>query len=486
MTHFVDAILEPPLWFVADWSLRWAAFIVVFASALWMLRPRRATTRQLLLWVALVGGILLPVVPRWGDGWERKPQENAPPPQAQPWSARPSRDRERAVLIPLPRGRGSVDAPRSEPVPPRLPPAEPLGTRRIVVLGLALCWTIAVLCLSIRRLAGWIFLHRMRREALDIDGTTDLLSACRTELQVRSRVRLAAHPRIRSPILCGIFRPLILVPMDWLQLSPEARRAVLLHELAHVRRRDHWLAPLLNTIRIAFCFHPLVRWLLSRFEYERELLCDEMVVRRGVDPRDYARLLLEFARASGRWAWPAASLPMSRRRTVKGRIHHLLEEDMERWIRPLPARWAIVLGVGLLALTLGLASYRVLAEEKEKEKPAPAPAPEKKGEESAKPAAIKLKREDLRYGGKDFNQWRHDLLTELKESIRADGMKAFGAFGSNGYATEATEAILDIMRGYDTVMKVSGNDGVVFRSINSQNSVVDAGFDELERMQFRH
>jgi beta-lactamase regulating signal transducer with metallopeptidase domain/HEAT repeat protein len=470
MTHFVDAILEPALWFVADWSLRWAALIAVIALVLWMLRPRRAALRQLLLFVTLVDGLLMPLAPRWGDGWERTPQENAPPPQAQRWSASPSRDREEVEIKPIPQGRASEEAPRSELVPPSLPPAETLGTRRLVVLGLASCWTIAVVYMLIHRLAGWLFLRRLRREAVDIDGTTELLSACRTELQVRSRVRLAANPRVRSPILCGMFRPLIFVPMDWLQLSPERRRAVLLHELAHVRRRDHWLAPILDTIRIVFFFHPLVCWLLARLEYERELLCDEMVVRRGVDPRDYARLLLEFARASGRLAWPTASLPMSRRRTVKGRIHHLLEEDMERWIRPLPARWAIVLGMALLALTLGLASYRVLAEEKKKEKPVPAPVKEKKGEDAAKPAENKLKREELRYGGKDFNEWRHDLLTELKGSIRVDGMKAFAAFGANGYGTEATEAILDIIRGYDLAQDSRSDD---------DNAIVNAGIQAV-------
>ena len=71
MTHFIDAILEPALWFAADWSLRWAALIVLVALALWMLRPRRTALRQLLLWVALIGGMLLPVMPRWGGGWER-------------------------------------------------------------------------------------------------------------------------------------------------------------------------------------------------------------------------------------------------------------------------------------------------------------------------------------------------------------------------------------------------------------------------------
>ena len=224
-------------------------------------------------------------------------------------------------------------------------------------------------------------------------------------------------------------------------------------------------------MRIAFFFHPLVRWLLGRLEYERELLCDEMVIRQGIDPRDYARLLLEFARASGRLAWPAVSLPMSRRRTVKGRIHHLLEEDMERWIRPLPMRWAVVLGSGLLALTLGLASYRVWAEEKDKPE-----TPAKKAEKQPaanKPASAAIKREDLRYGGKDFHQWRRELVTELKPTIRIDGLTALRAFGCNGYGDEATQAILDMMRGYDPLIENTSEEDA---------PVVQAGYRAMHKI----
>ncbi len=304
------------------------------------------------------------------------------------------------------------------------------------------------MCLLIRGLCGWLFLQRLRHGSVEARGASaDLFVACRAELRVGNVVRLAAHPRVRSPILLGWLRPFILVSTDWPQRSIQCQRAALLHELAHVRRRDHLLAPLLEIIRIAFFFHPLVHWLLARLEHERELLCDEMVVRLGIDRRDYARLLLEFARSSGRLAWPAVSLRMSRRRTVKGRIYHLLEEDMERWVRPLPARWAVVLGAGLLTVSLGLASYRVWAEEKEKTE-----TPTKKAEQQPaanKPETTPIKREDLHYGGKDFYQWRRELLTELKPAIRADGMKAFAAFGVNGYGVEATRAILEMMRSYD-------------------------------------
>lgn len=195
----------------------------------------------------------------------------------------------------------------------------------------------------VQRLGGAWFLRRLQRGAVDVQGlAAETFAICRAELHVRGKVRLRMHPRVRSPVLLGLFRPAILVPPDWPRLSVDMQRAVLLHELAHVRRRDHWLAPLLETIRVVFFFHPLVRWLLGRLEYECELLCDEVVVGRGVDRRDYARMLLEFARQSGRFGLPRLSgssyLPIGRRRTVKARIHHLLEENMERWMKPLPAR----------------------------------------------------------------------------------------------------------------------------------------------------
>jgi beta-lactamase regulating signal transducer with metallopeptidase domain/HEAT repeat protein len=455
MRHLIDTFLEPVLWFAADWSLRWAALLAVAAMLLWIFRPRRAAMRQLVLLVALIAGLLVPFAPRWGDGWNHhRPQEPSTtlsfPRSA--WERTPGRSASR--LPPEPDATQSVahvrpHAERGNEVSRERPfsqTSEPLGRRRLIVLSLASCWGFIVAYQMVRCFCGWILLRRLRRESVEATGTTaDLFAACRAELQVGNAVRLAIHPHVRSPILLGCWRPWIIVPPDWPQRSIESQRAGFLHELAHVYRRDHLLAPLLEIIRIAFFFHPLVRWLLARLEHERELLCDEMVVRLGIDRHDYARLLLEFARSSGRLAWPAVSLPMSQRRTVKGRIYHLLEEDMERWIRPLSARWAVVLGVSLLALSLGLASYRVWAVEK-------AAPPANKPEQQAapnKPAELPIKREDLTYADKDFNHWRRGLLTELKPAIRADGMKAFAAFGVNGYGTEATQAILEMMRGYD-------------------------------------
>jgi protein involved in polysaccharide export with SLBB domain len=210
-------------------------------------------------------------------------------------------------------------------------------------------------------------MRRLRRTAANVVGpSAQLFAACATELGLRRSAALATHPVVRSPVTFGLLRPIVLVPPGWPELPEPVRRGTLLHELAHLARGDDWWAVLLELVRTVFFFHPLVWWLLNRIERERELLCDEAAVARGVDPQDYARMLLEFARRPGRLA-PAGfvgllyPLRFGKRRTVKARIHHLLEENMERWSSPLPARRMVALGCIVFGLALGLGSLRVRA-----------------------------------------------------------------------------------------------------------------------------
>jgi hypothetical protein len=93
MRQIIDSALEPALWFVADWSLRWAALLAVVFALLWIFRPRRAAIRQLFLTIALITGLLVPFAPRWGCGWERYPNQE-PSPSSFPVSAWERIDRE--------------------------------------------------------------------------------------------------------------------------------------------------------------------------------------------------------------------------------------------------------------------------------------------------------------------------------------------------------------------------------------------------------
>jgi HEAT repeat protein/beta-lactamase regulating signal transducer with metallopeptidase domain len=451
MRAFLDGTVEPALWSLGDWSLRWAVLIGLLAGGLALLRPRRADTRHRCLLTVLLAGLTLPVLPRWGPAvgpaapaggaGQTTDDLDSPPPGTAPADPTP----------PVFTARHRTDAPPAPGVAPPGPAPEPFGTRRVVVLALGLAWAASVLLMLARWAGGVWFLRRLRRTAVAVAGRpAGLFAACLGEMGLRHRSVLASHPLVRSPVLCGVLRPMILVPADWGLLPEAAQRAALLHELAHLARGDHRAAPLLYAVRIAFFFHPPVRWLLAQLECERELLCDEAAVARGVEPRDYAALLLEFARSGGRLG-PALSR-LGKRTTIKTRIHHLLEENMEPRLTPLTRRGALALGALLLTLTAALGGLRLRAREPERPvnpgAPPVPPAPAANDDSPSGQAPASPPREDLRYGGKSFGQWRRELTTELKPAVRVEGIKALSAFGANGYATEAVEAILEVMNGY--------------------------------------
>jgi beta-lactamase regulating signal transducer with metallopeptidase domain/HEAT repeat protein len=462
MNHFTDTVVEPALWFLADWSLRWAALIGLLAVGLWVLRRRRPATRSLLGWVVLLAGLLLPALPRWGPTVATVTPREEPPVAAETNSALDGPAPKHRAAPPFPRAAHQNDEPSqavhppAEPseTPPSIPepPAEPLGLKRTLLLLLATYWVVGVLVLLVRWGCGWFYLARLRRRATPVEGEpARLLDVCRRELGLRGRPCLAHHPAVGSPVTVGLWRPLVLVPAGWADRPPLTQRACLLHELAHLARGDHWRAPLLRLVWVAFFFHPAVRWLLTRLECERELLCDEAAVARGIDPHAFVRMLLEFSRRPGRLL-PGIGIGTGTTRTVTIRIHHLLEANVNHLKSPLPAWRAYLLGAAVLAGALGLGSLRPRAAEAEPTDEKTTQAAKVKDEEplpAKRPDPPSVKRESLRYGGKSFDQWRTELATELKPQVRVEGMKALSAFGANGYGQEATEAILDIMRGYE-------------------------------------
>jgi beta-lactamase regulating signal transducer with metallopeptidase domain len=451
---------------MADWSLRWALLIGLLAAGLLLLRPRRASTRSLAGWLVLLGGLLLPGLPHWGPTL-RMPHapEEAPAPVA-----------EALPLMEKTIAEGPVEpvaVPTSTLVPEVVAPAQQLGARRLAILNLALLWAAGVVLLAVRLLGGWLVLRRLQRSAVPLDGAdAELFAACRRQLGLRRPVVLAVHAAVRSPITLGLFRPTVLVPLDWPGLDEPTRRAILLHELTHLARGDDWAALLFELVRIVFFFHPGVRWLLARLECERELLCDEAALLGGLDAHSYARMLVAFTRRCGRLlpaalAAPAYPLRIGGRRTITVRIHHLLEENMNPLLTPTPRWQALTLGVLLLGLAVVLGAFRVGAGE-----PPDPPVVNRDGAEDKKaadaPAATEepagaVKKEALRYGGKSFDQWRTELVTELKPDIRIDGIKALREFGANGYGPEATASILQVMQGYD-IQGGNKDDAEVFQA----------------------
>jgi len=200
------------------------------------------------------------------------------------------------------------------------------------LLGFA--WSLGILCRS------WWKMHHIRKNAREI--SPPLVSAV-------VRVGLAAE--LTSPVLAGWFRPMILLPGKFLEwTTTEERHAFVLHEEAHFRRRDHYLIVIQRLLERVFFFHPMVRYASRQLSLERELACDEDVLRAGVDPAAYADAILKVAEWDLQRRGPPQPAFNSSRKILERRID-MIFKGHHRLLPEVSGRFATVLSVlGLIAV----------------------------------------------------------------------------------------------------------------------------------------
>ncbi len=113
-------------------------------------------------------------------------------------------------------------------------------------------------------------------------------------VQLGLPIRAISSPSFLEPGIFGVFRPVLLLPENIFEyLTPEQWKAVVAHELCHVRYRDNLIGIVQMFVETVFWFHPLVWWVGKRIFHERERACDEEVLRLGNEPRTYARSILK-------------------------------------------------------------------------------------------------------------------------------------------------------------------------------------------------
>jgi beta-lactamase regulating signal transducer with metallopeptidase domain len=237
--------------------------------------------------------------------------------------------------------------------------ATPVVSARPSGKWLAIAWLGGAILALLPLAFGLLANARLRRQSPVLSGSDweALLERSSQQVGLRRRVTLlSAGPR-QMPMTFGTWRPCVALPADAANWSAERRRIVLLHELAHIARRD---VPLQMVARIAcavYWFHPLAWWALRQMRVEREHACDDHVLVAGQMASDYAAELLEIARAhSHSPVLLNAALSMARPSQLEGRLLAVLDAHRSR--KPLGASWAGGLAVLTLALVIALASVR--------------------------------------------------------------------------------------------------------------------------------
>lgn len=159
-------------------------------------------------------------------------------------------------------------------------------------LGIAILWLILSAVRLTRLIAGAVRVHGVWRRATPVASIPAILESA---LRERS-ARLCTSDEVERPSVVGFFSPRVLIPTPLLSnLSPAELEQVVLHELEHLRRSDDWLN-LLQKLGLALLpLNVALLWIDRRLCLEREMACDDGVLRSTGAPKAYATCLMSMA-----------------------------------------------------------------------------------------------------------------------------------------------------------------------------------------------
>jgi bla regulator protein blaR1 len=185
---------------------------------------------------------------------------------------------------------------------------------------IVMIWFVVLSAQCIRLIANAGYVQRIKHYK------THAPSACWNErmlflaskLQIKQRVKLLQSEMVKVPVMVGFLKPVILFPFQLMsQLPAEQVEAVLLHELAHIKRKDYFVNLLQNFAEIIFFFNPGVLWISSLIKEERENCCDDIAIAETKRKNEFIQALVSFQEYNLNSTKYALAFP--------GRKNHLLD-----------------------------------------------------------------------------------------------------------------------------------------------------------------
>jgi beta-lactamase regulating signal transducer with metallopeptidase domain len=229
---------------------------------------------------------------------------------------------------------------------------------------LSLAWA-AIASVGLLRVAlGLWQLRKVRagNEAVDLAKLDPILQRTIGEFQSMRPVTLAVSEQVTVPAAIGFFQPMIVLPKWTLgELSTSELNSILIHELAHLERRDDWTNLAQKVLRALFFFHPAVWWVERQLSLEREMACDDVVLARTANPRAYAACLVTVAeRSLMRRSLALAQAAVSKMRQTTLRISQILDVDRSAATRVWkPALALVTVASGIFVVGLARAPQLV-------------------------------------------------------------------------------------------------------------------------------
>ena len=229
-----------------------------------------------------------------------------------------------------------------------------LHLRAVWAVGMLAAWAAFSLLRAAQLAWSAITLHRIAHRATAFPAPPSIA-------RLLGRVRIGCSEEVDRPSVAGLLTPIVLLPEGLHgELSQGELEILVRHELEHLRRNDHWVNLLQKLALVAMPFHPVLLWLDRRLSLERELACDEGVLRATGAPKAYAATLARLAEDSMvRRGLSLALGAWERRSELAHRVHRILAGPGV--VSPAQRRFAMAsTGTLMLAAVAGVAHAPVL------------------------------------------------------------------------------------------------------------------------------
>jgi len=193
--------------------------------------------------------------------------------------------------------------------------------------AISICYASGILILGLRMFLSFGNLKRIRKQVIPVpDALQERFLALIKQIDIRKKVALYFSEHVNVPMMMGHLKPIVILPvalinkLDWQQTE-----AILMHELAHVKRMDYLFNILQTVMEVFLFFNPIVWWFSGIIRKEREHCCDDITVGYTEEPVKYAEALLQLE-LSKQYLKPAmAAAGDSKKHSLLNRIKRIVE-----------------------------------------------------------------------------------------------------------------------------------------------------------------
>jgi len=187
---------------------------------------------------------------------------------------------------------------------------------------LGMLWCLGFVLLSVKYSMALYMTHKLRKRGLS-EAPTEWARRFKTLVLnsgIFRSVALHVSSKVSGPVTMGFFRPVVLVPAGFFTgLPPDQIEAILMHEIAHIRRHDYLINLVQTAIKTILFYHPCIHYICNRIDEDREQACDDFAVRYTKNPTSLIKGLaaLRLNPAIGNFALAASESrkPLLRRLT---------------------------------------------------------------------------------------------------------------------------------------------------------------------------